>query len=104
MDAQAAVDKVGWLIRGHVADTVSDAEVRDELGMTARHSTLSLRQALEALDELLNEEQPPGTLLDLIAWDGGRALGDDQTDGSAAVYLRHLAGLVREAIAEAGHR
>lgn len=96
--------KSGWLIRGNVADTVSDDEVRDELGMTARHSTLSLHQALEALDELLANEQPPGTLLDLVVWDGGRALDDVQTDGNAAVYLRQLAGWVREAVAEAGHR
>ncbi|MBU2669841.1 hypothetical protein KOI35_40660 [Actinoplanes bogorensis] len=98
MDARSPVEKVGWLLRAHVADTDGPAEIREELGMTARHSARSLNQALEAIDTLLTHEQPPNTLLYLVAGDGGRPLDDDPTDRGAAAYLRELAVMVREAI------
>ena len=104
MDARSPVEWVGWLLRGHVADTEGEEEIRDELSMTAQHSTQSLRRALTAVDVLLTEEQPPGTLLYLVADDGSRSL-DDPTDRGAAVFLRQLAGWTRAAVddAEAGN-
>jgi hypothetical protein len=103
MDAQPPVERVGWLLRAHVADTDGDDEIRDELGMTARHSTRSLHRALAAIEVLLTEEQPPGTLLYLVADDGLRSL-DDPTDRGAAEFLRQLAGWTRTAIEDAEGR
>ena len=104
MDARSPVEWIGWLLRGHVADTEGEEEIRDELSMTAQHSTQSLRRALTAVDVLLTEEQPPGTLLYLVADDGSRSL-DDPTDRGAAVFLRQLAEWTRAAVddAEAGN-
>ncbi|WP_250036065.1 hypothetical protein [Paractinoplanes maris] len=104
-DAWSSAEWVGWLLRGHVADTDGDDEIRDELMTTARHSTRSLRRAVVAVDVVLAEQQPPGTLIFMVADDGGRAL-DDPTDRGAAEFLRRLADWTRAAVeaAEAGHR
>lgn len=103
MDARSPAEWVGWLLRAHVADTDGDDEIRDELGMTARHSTRSLHRALAAVDVLLTEAQPPNTLLYLVVDDGSRSL-DDPTDRGAAEFLRQLAGWTRTAIDDAEGR
>jgi hypothetical protein len=101
MDARTPLEKVASLLRGHVADTDGIDEVREELRMTAAHSTRPLRQALLAIDAVLAEELPPGTLVRLVAGEGGRPLDDDPTDAGAAAFLRELAGMVRAAVEEA---
>jgi len=108
MNARSPVEKVASLLGGYVADTDGIGEIQDGLRTTARHSTRSLRQALDAIDVVLGEELPPGTLLRLVAGEGGWPLDDDPTDAGAAAFLRELAGIIRAAVEEAerehGHR
>ena len=93
-DALPALEKVGSLLRGHVADTDGLEEVREELTMTARSSTRYLRQQLGAIETVLTEDLPAGTLLRLVEGDGLWPLDDDPTDAGAAHFLRELADLL----------
>lgn len=97
-DARPPLEKVRSLLRSHVADTDGWGEIRDELEMTSQHSTRPLRQGLEAIDAVLSEDLPPGTLLRMVAGDAGRPLDDDPTDAGAAVFLRKLADLIRSVL------
>jgi hypothetical protein len=100
-DARSPLDKVRALLGSHVADTDGWDEIRDELDMTAQHSTRPLRQGLEAIDAVLTEELPPGTLLRMVAGEAGRPLDHDPTDAGAAAFLRELAELIRSVLAGA---
>jgi hypothetical protein len=100
-ETRPPLEKVRSLLRGHVADTDGWGEIRHELGMTAQHSTRPLRQGLDAIDAVLAEELPPGTLLRMVAGDAGWPLDDDPTDTGAAAFLRELADLIRSVLDEA---
>jgi hypothetical protein len=97
-EARPPLEKVRSLLRGHVADTDGWAEIRDELEMTAQHSARPLRQGLDAIDAVLTEDLPPGTLLRMVAGDAGWPLDDDPTDTGAAAFLRELARLIRSVL------
>ncbi|MEV4344007.1 hypothetical protein AB0J83_05970 [Actinoplanes sp. NPDC049596] len=96
--ALSPIDKVRALLHGYVHDANSFDEIRDELEDTAETNTLFLEQYLAALETILAEPQPEGTLLRLVAGDGNRGL-DDPTDASAAVYLRRLHETLQSVIA-----
>jgi hypothetical protein len=100
-DARPPLEKVRSLLRSHVADTDGWGEIRDELEMTAQHSTRPLRQGLEAIDAVLAELLPPDTLLRMVAGDAGWPLDDDPTDAGATAFLREFAGLIRSVLDEA---
>jgi hypothetical protein len=99
-EARSPLENVRSLLRSHVADTDGWGEIRDEFVMTAQHSTRPLRQGLDAIDAVLSEETPPGTLLRLVAGDAGWPLDDDPPDAGAAVFLRELAGLIHTVLDE----
>jgi hypothetical protein len=99
-DARPPLEKVRDLLDGYVVDTDGWGEIRDELRMTARHSTRNLRQGLEAIDAVLAAELPPGTLLRMVAGEAGKSLDHDPTDAGAAGYLRELAGVIRSVLDE----
>jgi hypothetical protein len=100
-EARPPLEKLRSLLRTHVADTDGWGEIRSELEMTSQHSARPLRQGLDAIEAVLAEDLPPGTLLRMVAGDGGWPLDDDPTDAGAAVFLRELAGLVRSVLDEA---
>jgi hypothetical protein len=97
--ALSSIDKVRKLLHSYVHDADSFDEIRDELRDTAATSTLFLDQYRAALETVLAEPQPPGTLLRLVAGDGNRGL-DDPTDAEAAAYLRRLLEALQSVIAE----
>jgi hypothetical protein len=99
-EARPPLEKVRSLLRSHVADSDGWGEVRDELEMTSQHSTRPLRQGLDAIDAVLAEELPPGTLLRMVAGDAGWPLDGDPTDAGAAAFLRELAGQIRSVLDE----
>ncbi|WP_433302085.1 hypothetical protein ACQP2F_08030 [Actinoplanes sp. CA-030573] len=98
--ALPAVDKVRALLHGYVADAETFSEIRDELASTARTNTVFLRQYLAALETILTEPQPAGTLLRLVESDGNWGIDHDQTDAGAAEFFRRLADMLREVIGE----
>jgi hypothetical protein len=100
-EARPPLEKVRSLLRSHVADTDGWDEIRDELEMTSRHSTRPLREGVAAIDVVLAEELPPGTLLRMVAGDAGWPLDDDPTDAGAADFLRGFAGLIRSVLEDA---
>ena len=99
-EARPPLEKVRSLLRSHVADTDGWGEIRDEVEMTARHSARPLRQGLAAIEAVLTDEPPPGTLLRMVAGDAGWPLDDDPTDAGAAAFLRDLATLIRSVLDE----
>ncbi|MEU7905384.1 hypothetical protein [Actinoplanes sp. NPDC049118] len=94
------IEKVRALLHGYVADAESFDEIRAELRRTARTNDFHLRQYLDALDTVLAEPQPPGTLLQLVEGDANWGIDHDQTDSGAAVFLREVAEALRSVIAE----
>jgi hypothetical protein len=100
-DARPPLEKVRSLLRSHVADTDGWGEIRDELEMTAQHSVRPLRQGLEAIDAVLVEQLPPGTLLRMVAGDAGWPLDDDPTDVGATAFLREFADLIGSVLDQA---
>lgn len=99
-EARPPLEKVRSLLRSHVADTDGWGEIRGELEMTSQHSTRPLRQGIEAIDAILTQELPPGTLLRMVAGDASWPLDDDPTDAGAAAFLRELAALIRSVLDE----
>jgi hypothetical protein len=57
-----------------------------------------------ALEAVLAEPQPPGTLLQLVAGYGNRSLDHDPTDSGATVFLAGLVTMLRSIIDEAEQR
>ncbi|GAA2492794.1 hypothetical protein [Winogradskya humida] len=102
--ARSTWETVRDFIEGFVADTSGLDEVRTGLQQTADYSTRSLHTALAAIDAILVEPQPEGTLLRLVAGHGGWDLDHDPTDAGAAVFLHELAGMVRAVIEQTESR
>jgi hypothetical protein len=94
------IEKVRAFLHGYVADADGFDEIRDELRTTARANTIFLEQYLQALEVVLAEPQPPGTLLRLVEGDANHGI-DDQTEAGAAAYLHELVRLLRTVINEA---
>jgi hypothetical protein len=99
-EARPPLEKVRDLLDGHVVDTDGWGEIREELRMTARHSTRPLRQGLDAIEAVLAADLPTGTLLRMVAGEAGKSLDHDPTDAGAAAFLRELAGLIRSVLDE----
>jgi hypothetical protein len=94
------IEKVRALLHGYVEDADSLGEVRSELLRTARTNDFHLREYLEALNTVLAEAQPSGTLLRLVEDDANWGIDDDQTDAGAAAFLREIADILRSVLAE----
>lgn len=99
-DARPPLEKVRELLDGYVVDTDGWSESRELLAMTAQQTTRPLRQGLDAIDAVLAEELPTGTLLRMVAGEAGKSLDHDPTDAGAAAFLRELADLIRSVLDE----
>ncbi|MCM4080434.1 hypothetical protein [Paractinoplanes hotanensis] len=95
------IEKVRALLHSYVADAEDLAEIRAELRRTASTNAFFLRQYLEALEAVLAEPQPPGTLLRLVEDDANWGIDHDQTDAGAAVFLGGVAATLRSVLADA---
>ena len=88
--------------RAYLAHHVHDADRKtlelDVRGMLKLNPG-SVIDAVEAIEELLAVAQEPGTLHALVLNDANRMLGDD-TDATAAAWLRRLADQLREWLGE----
>lgn len=92
------------MLSKYLSDALDLAEVEQGFRRTARRNTFYLEQYLAALETILNEPQPPGTLLRLVEYDANWGIDHDQTDNGAADFLREIANLLRVAIEGAhGH-
>ena len=96
-EAQPPLETVRKFVAGHVADTESLDEVRQNLAYIARTSTRMHRRVLAALESVLAGTWPPDTLARLVAADGNWVL-DDYSDDEAAAFLRGLARMLTEVI------
>lgn len=101
--ALPAIEKVRAVLHGYVSDADSLDEVRADLQATAKENPFFLRQYLAALETILTEPQPAGTLLRLVEWDGNWGIDHNQTDAGAADFLRGLADMLRTVIEQADH-
>lgn len=99
--AQPALDTARDFLGGFVSDAGSLEEVRSDLAQLAQTNTRAHRRYLTALETVLAEPQPPGTLLQLVAGYGNWSLDHDPTDSGAAVFLADLVTMLRSIIDEA---
>ncbi|MEV0897184.1 hypothetical protein [Actinoplanes sp. NPDC049802] len=98
---QPPIEAVRDLLQMYVNDSCGFDEIRRELRPVTGFETAFLRLQLDALERVLAEPQPKGTLLWLVELDANHGMDHDPTDRGAAVFLRQIADLVREALAEA---
>ncbi|AGL15215.1 hypothetical protein L083_1705 [Actinoplanes sp. N902-109] len=84
---------------GHVLDAGSLDEIRADLLQTAQVNTMPHRLDLAALEAVIAEPHPPGTLARLVGWEANRVL-DDPSDAGAAEFLRQLACMLRDVLDE----
>jgi hypothetical protein len=100
LEARPPLETVREFLLGHVADAETFGEIRARLERIARRSTSMHRRTLHAFEIVLGTDWPPGTLAQLVGWDGNWSL-DDPTDAGAAQFLRDLAQMLREVIEQA---
>lgn len=77
---------------------VNDGD-RDLLKLEARQRPAPIVDAVEAIEEVLAEQHPPGTLAHLVAYEGNRVLAD-QTDATAIAWFQELAADLRQWLGE----
>jgi hypothetical protein len=99
LERRPTLEKVRSFLGGFVADMESFDEIRAGMRQVAASSTFGLKREMRALDEFLAEPQPPGVLAELVAWDANWRL-DDPSDQGAEAFLRQIADMLRDALAE----
>ncbi len=100
LEQQPPLEKARAFLGTHVNDMISLDEVRASVRLNAASRIRWLRLDLHALDTLISEPQPPGLLAELVAWDANWVL-DDPSDEGAKAFLRQIADILREVLAEA---
>ena len=103
LDAMPPLETAREFLGGPVGDAGSLEELRAELAQLAQSNTRSHQRYLTALEAVLSEQQPPGTLLQLVEGYGNWSLDHDPTDSGAAAFLAGLIQMLQEIIAEAEH-
>jgi len=101
-NALSPLDRVREFLGSHVLDADGLDEVRADLVRTAHFNTLRHHGDLAALEAVIAEPHPPGTLARLVGWEANWVL-DDPSDAGAAQFLRDLARMLRDVIDEAEH-
>ena len=104
LDAMPALETARDFLSGIVSDAGSLEEVRADLTQLARSNTRSHHRYLDALEIVLSEQHPPGTLLQLVEGYGNWSLDHDPTDSGAAAFLADLIRMLRAVIGEAEQR
>jgi hypothetical protein len=85
-----AIERLRTFLLDYVADGDSDL-----LKLEASKRPAYMVEGVEAIEDVLAEPQEPGTLHHLVAYDANRRLVD-QTDETAASWLRSLAADLRK--------
>jgi hypothetical protein len=93
--AAPALEQVRSFLRGYIADSDGLDEVRAELVRMAEINRETVRRKAAAIEALLADPPPPGTLATLVAIDGNWVLDDETSDAAAAAWLNDLAALIR---------
>lgn len=95
--ARSALEATRSFVHSYWGDADGLDEVKSELAFVAGRNPAQLEESLDALEVVLNEHYPEGTLFRLVAWDGNRVL-EDPSDAGAKAFLRQLAATVREVL------
>lgn len=103
LDATPALETARGFLGTVVGDAGSLDELRADLTRLAQTDTRSHHRYLDALETVLAEPQPPGTLRQLVEGYGNWSLDDDPTDAAATAFLTGLTRMLRTVIAEAEH-
>ncbi|MFI7547583.1 hypothetical protein [Actinoplanes sp. NPDC049599] len=99
-NALPPLERVREFLSSHVVGADNLEEVRADLRRTAHFSTARHYGDLAALEAVVTEPQPPGTLARLVGWEANWVL-EDPSDAGAAQFLRELRHLLRDVIDEA---
>lgn len=84
-------------VKTYWGDADSTQEVMSDLGYMARVNPRGVRDGVAAIRALLSADYESGTLIQLVAWDGNRALNTG-TDAEAADWLRQFADMAEDAL------
>lgn len=87
------------LVSAYLSHADGFDEVMGEIQSTAAHNVGYVRSEIAAIEKVLAEPQSPGTLANLIAWEGNWVLADP-SDAGAATFLSELAEHMRAVVAE----
>ncbi|MCU7729830.1 hypothetical protein ODJ79_39460 [Actinoplanes sp. KI2] len=98
-NALPPLDRVREFLGSYVLDADNLDEIRADLRRTASFNTMQHHGDLAALEAVVAEEHPPGTLARLVGWEANWVL-DDPSDEGAARFLGELAQMVRDVIDE----
>jgi hypothetical protein len=98
-NALPPLERVREFLGSHVLDADSLDEIRADLRRTALFNTARHHGDLAALEAVVAEQLPAGTLARLVGWEANWVL-DDPSDAGAAQFLRDLAQMLRDVIDE----
>jgi hypothetical protein len=104
LDAMPALETAQIFLGTVVGDASSLDALRADLTNLAQSNTHSHHRYLHALETILSEPQPPGTLLQLVEGYGNWSLDHDPTDAGAAAFLGELIQMLREIINDTEQR
>jgi hypothetical protein len=99
MDAAPPLEIVRDFLRGNVADAQNLDEIRADLRQVAQVTTRGIQRDLTALEAVLADPPPDGTLARLVGWDANWVL-DDPSEAGAARFLRELVALLSGVLEE----
>lgn len=89
----AALEVVRTYLSYHVHD--ADWQILElDVRAMSKVNPAAIVDVIEAIEELLASSPEPGTLLELVSYDGNRML-DEDTDDAAAAWLTDLASQLR---------
>lgn len=94
------LDQVRDFVSSYAADAESMDEIRRDLARMSQVNVETVRRKAVAIEALLADPPAEGELARLVGWDGNWVL-DDPSDAGAAAWLRTLAQMIREIVAEA---
>lgn len=97
--APPPLDQVRDFLRGYVADADGFDDLRTEMVRMTEVNRATVGRYAEAIEALLADPPPPGTLAPLVAMDGNWVLDDDTSDTAAASWLAEVAAMIRGVLA-----
>ena len=94
------LEGVADFLRSAVCNAIGEDEIEDSLRRRAAHNPRLLAHWAGAIEALLVDPPPPGTLARMVAVDGNLGL-PDETDAGAIPWLRDMAERIKRIRTEA---
>ncbi len=89
------LEQVREFLATTVADSLGFDDLRADLARTAQVNRATVLRDADAIDAMLADPPPPGTLSMMVAHDGNWVLDDPTSDEAAIAWFRELSALIR---------